>query len=335
MFASVAVPYRVLGVSTWSSPAQNNNVTIYDNIGNASTQHWRLERHGDAYIFRTSVSHLVMNAFTSAGTAVAGLNVNVWSYVDAVTQRWILLDAGNGQVAIASQGNRDLVLTIADTGNSARISIQPYTGGNHQLWSFHNAYEQELPSSPLPFMAEDEPLPPAPDMSTASEWAHDYITAAIAESIVPTAIQGNYTNITTRAEFAALAVALYETITGEEVTGRLQFNDTNDLNVQKAGYLGVVQGVGGGIYAPDSTLTREQAAVMLSRLAGIAGQPIPAAAPTFADNAQISSWAVDAAGQMQATGIMGGVGNNQFAPKGDYTREQSIITILRLFNELR
>jgi hypothetical protein len=34
---------------------------------------------------------------------------------------------------------------------------------------------------------------------------------------------------------------------------------------------------------------------------------------------------------MQNTGIMGGVGNNRFDPQGDYTREQSIVTILRLF----
>jgi hypothetical protein len=73
---------------------------------------------------------------------------------------------------------------------------------------------------------------------------------------------------------------------------------------------------------------------MLARLADVIGQPIPPSAPTFTDNAQISSWAVDAVGQMQATGIMGGIGNNMFAPKGDYTREQSIVTILRLFNEL-
>jgi hypothetical protein len=36
----------------------------------------------------------------------------------------------------------------------------------------------------------------------------------------------------------------------------------------------------------------------------------------------------------QAAGVMDGVGNNTFAPKNPYTREQSIITILRLYNVL-
>jgi len=168
-----------------------------------------------------------------------------------------------------------------------------------------------------------------------SSWAIDQVSTAIAAGLVPQNLQSRYTQATTRAEFAALAVALYEIATGAEITGRMQFNDTNDINVQKMGYLGVVTGVGGGNFAPNSTLTREQAAVMLARLADIVGQPLTQQAATFADNAQISSWAVDSVGQIQAAGIMGGVGNNQFAPSGDYTREQSIVTILRLFELLR
>jgi len=144
-------------------------------------------------------------------------------------------------------------------------------------------------------------------------------------------LQNNYTANATRAEFAAFAVALYEAATGREIAGRVEFNDTDDINVQKMGYLEVVTGVGGGNFAPNDGLTREQAAVMIARLAYAIGQPLPQAAPTFADNAAISPWAVDAVGQMQTTGIMGGVGDNNFAPGGDYTREQSIITMLRLF----
>jgi|GEM_PF-418207 len=174
----------------------------------------------------------------------------------------------------------------------------------------------------------------APNLDTASTWAHEGINNAVAFGIVPHSLQNYYTSNATRAEFAALAVALYETVIGMEITGRMDFNDTSDINVRKVGYLGVVEGVGGGNFAPDNTLTREQAAVMLARLANVMGQPIPPSAPTFADNAQISSWAVDAVGQMQAAGIMGGTGNNQFTPRGDYTREQSIVTMLRLLSEV-
>ncbi|MCL2217885.1 MAG: S-layer homology domain-containing protein [Defluviitaleaceae bacterium] len=161
------------------------------------------------------------------------------------------------------------------------------------------------------------------------------MTRSVGLGLVPENLQSAYGQATTRAEFAALGVALYETVTGRTIAGRMTFSDTNDINVQKMGYLGVVTGVGGGNFNPSGNLNREQAAVMLSRLANVIGQPLPPSAPTFADNAQISSWALDSVGQIQATGIMGGVGNNQFAPQGDYTREQSIITILRLYEMVR
>jgi len=195
----------------------------------------------------------------------------------------------------------------------------------------------DQPTQPTPTPAPS-PTPPtstqAPNLTTASSWAHNGITQAYTNNLIPTNLQTNFRANATRAEFSALAVALYETVTGREIAGRRQFNDTNDINVQKMGYLGIVTGVGGGNFAPNNGITREQAAVMIVRLAYAIGQPLPSSAPTFADNNRLSSWAVDAVGQVQAAGIMSGVGNNQFAPRGDYTREQSIITMLRLFEML-
>ncbi|MCL2574441.1 MAG: S-layer homology domain-containing protein [Defluviitaleaceae bacterium] len=100
------------------------------------------------------------------------------------------------------------------------------------------------------------------------------------------------------------------------------------------GALGIVQGVGDGNFNPGGTLTREQAAVMLARLADVLGHTLPHANAAFADNSAISPWAIYAVGQMQAAEIMGGIGDNMFAPAGLYTREQSIVTILRLFETM-
>ena len=164
-----------------------------------------------------------------------------------------------------------------------------------------------------------------------STWAEDEVFAAIAIGLVPRSLQSAYLKETTRAEFCALAVALYENYTGGEIAGRITFTDTKDINVEKAAAIGVVDGYGNGIFAPDDLLTREQAATMLARIADAIGKTIPEVPATFADSAKLSSWAVKAVGQVQAAGIMGGIGNNTFAPKGPYTREQSIATMLRLF----
>ena len=171
-------------------------------------------------------------------------------------------------------------------------------------------------------------------LDSASSWARDFIIEALDSGLVPDKLQNNYQLATTRAEFCALAVTLYEKVTGGEITERAVFNDTNDINVQKMGGLDVVEGVGNGNFAPNNPLTREQAATMLSRLADAIGEPLAPFTSTFADRSSVAAWAADAVGQMQGSGIMTGVGENSFNPKGSYERQQSIITMLRLFEHL-
>ena len=175
----------------------------------------------------------------------------------------------------------------------------------------------------------------APKVETPSAWAVDQINEAVANNLVPKSLQEKYTQATTRAEFCALAVAMYESVTGKEITERSTFSDTTDINVEKAAAIGVVAGVGNNKFDPNSQLTREQAAVMIARLAAAVEKPLANAASTFADNDKISTWATAQVGQIQAAGIMGGIGENTFAPKQAYTREQSIVTILRLFNKVK
>jgi len=178
-----------------------------------------------------------------------------------------------------------------------------------------------------------------PVQATAQEapsgWASNSVNMAIAAGLVPQNLQAQYTQAITRAEFAALAVALYETITGEQILFGLPFYDTDDLNVMRLGAIGVVEGTGQGYFRPNDIITREQAAVMLTRLADAIGQPLPSAGAAFSDNAAIAPWALEAVGQLQAAGIMGDMGDNTFSPRGSYTREQSIVTMLRLFDNLR
>ena len=54
---------------------------------------------------------------------------------------------------------------------------------------------------------------------------------------------------------------------------------------------------------------------------------------TFADNAQISSWAKDAVKAMQQAGILAGKNGNKFDPKGTATRAE-VATVLRRFVEI-
>jgi len=166
-----------------------------------------------------------------------------------------------------------------------------------------------------------------------STWAADQVNKAINAGIVPTALRSDYTKTITRAEFCALAVAMYERIRGE-ITGRTKFDDTTDVNVEKMAAVGVVDGIGNNNFAPNDNLNREQAATMLSRLASALGKPFSSQESAFSDNSNISSWAIKEVGEVQAAGIMTGTGNNTFSPKDAYTREQSILTMFRLYDAL-
>ena len=166
----------------------------------------------------------------------------------------------------------------------------------------------------------------------SSDWARHFVDLAISSGLVPGSLQSNYNQPITRAEFSALVVTLYENLTARTISSYVRFSDVNDMNVSKAAAIGIVNGVGNNQFDPNGQLTREQAAVMLARLAGTLSWTMPEREDRFFDHGNISSWAVESVYQAHGAGIMGGVGDNLFAPQGLFTREQGIVAILRMYN---
>lgn len=175
---------------------------------------------------------------------------------------------------------------------------------------------------------------PTPSQQPSS-WAKADVDRAIAANILPAELRGAYGQPATRREFCLLADALYTAVKGSAAPQTATFTDTTDPAVLRMASVGVVNGVGDGAFNPNGQLNREQAATMLARLAGALGKPLAESAPTFADSGSVSGWARAAVGQMQKSGVMGGVGNNQFSPAGSYTREQSTVTIMRLYDLMK
>ena len=105
--------------------------------------------------------------------------------------------------------------------------------------------------------------------------------------------------------------------------------------VNWAAQTGIVEGVTATTFAPDTNINREQMAVIMANYAKKLGYDLPQTlkAVTFADNANISSWAKDAVGAMQQAGILTGKANNRFNPKGTAVRAE-VATVLRRFVEI-
>ena len=105
--------------------------------------------------------------------------------------------------------------------------------------------------------------------------------------------------------------------------------------VNWAAQTGIVEGVTAITFAPDTNINREQMAVIMANYAKKLGYDLPQTlkAVTFADNANISSWAKDAVRAMQQAGILAGKNGNKFDPKGTATRAE-VATVLRRFVEI-
>lgn len=174
-----------------------------------------------------------------------------------------------------------------------------------------------------------------------SSWAKSAVDTARNAGIVPEQVDQAYTQSITRADFCALAAAVYRTweksgnVKSVEKTA-VSFSDTKDEDVLLCAALGVVNGVGGGKFAPQQQLTRQQAASMLHRLGNLrknAKDSVKDRMPhVFADGADIQAWARSDVYWAYNSGVMNGVSGNRFAPNNSYTHEQSIATMLRLYD---
>ena len=166
-----------------------------------------------------------------------------------------------------------------------------------------------------------------------SSWAEYSVNRAITAGVVPQSLQTKYTADITRAEFCALAVAVYERHTGGTITERATFSDTTDANVEKAAGAGIVGGGGDGKFNPGGTFNREMAAVLLVNLLKAMNTELGNNNADFSDKGSISGWALEQVGQAQAAGLVSGNGG-RYDPKGKFTREAGIILMLNLWDYL-
>jgi len=179
----------------------------------------------------------------------------------------------------------------------------------------------------------------ASSYSGASTWAVPELDKAEAYDLITERVKNNVSANITREEFAEIAVRLYEKCTGKKASsGTAAFNDTTNAEILKAANIGLVNGVGGGGFAPGQLVTREQMAAILLRTLKVispASDFSTAGAAKFADDGSISSWAWDGVYYCAKKGIIKGVGGNKFSPKGNSTREAAIIVCTRSYELYR
>jgi len=109
------------------------------------------------------------------------------------------------------------------------------------------------------------------------------------------------------------------------------YTDTVDhwaaAEIEEATDTGLVNGMGNELYAPDAFMTRGQFVTILWRYSG---SPEPKGTSTFIDLEPNMVYYHKAVVWAEENGVMNGVGNFKFDPKGNVTREQIATTLFRM-----
>lgn len=184
-------------------------------------------------------------------------------------------------------------------------------------------------------------LPDAP-------WAQSGIKEAAKNSLLPYRLNGRYSSNISREEFCILVgnmikvVSEYadlESYVADKVGAYLKnsFDDCagKDESIDILYALGIVNGKGEGKFDPDGTLSREEAAKMITAAAEQFIYINTDYEPEYSDKYDISQWAYYSVQWVSDMGIMAGMDDNRFNPGAYYTIEQAVITVNRLFNYLK
>ena len=167
------------------------------------------------------------------------------------------------------------------------------------------------------------------------DWAKEEMSKAEEKGLIPeTFVKKDASKAITRTELAAVAVKLYETISGKKAEKAINnpFTDTNDEYVLKAYELGITKGTSETTFTPDAEITREQMATMLTRAltkAGINTTMDITNITTFADDSDLSDWGRPSVYFMAKEEIIKGIGDNRFQAKGNAKVEEAIAITLR------
>jgi hypothetical protein len=142
-----------------------------------------------------------------------------------------------------------------------------------------------------------------------------------------------------RGDLAAMLFRLSNGKAGQDVA----FNDVPGDKyyadgVAWASMVGIVQGDGKGFFRPESTLTREEMAVMLHRYAMLLHLDTASSAKVldkFTDQNKTHGWAKDSVAWCVEQGIVQGKGGGVLDPAAEVTRAETASMLLRFLNLLK
>lgn len=166
----------------------------------------------------------------------------------------------------------------------------------------------------------------------SGHWAESYINEAVRDGFVGGYPDGKFRpdKAVTRAEFATMI----NKALGNSGTANVSFYDVNSkdwyyTDVSKAVAAAYTAGYSDGSFKPDSPITRQEAAVMLSRIvsSGRNGN-----LNAYSDNKSIADWAYEAMAKVNGKGYIGAYNDGMIHPLDRLTRAQTAKIICEIID---
>ena len=184
----------------------------------------------------------------------------------------------------------------------------------------------------------EEPTWPFTDVTEGDDWFYDAVAYVYENGIMAGTDETIFDPFLELDR--AMAAQLFYNLEGKPaVTGDSTFTDVTSGHwavdaITWAAQNDIVAGIGGGLYDPDSNVTREQFAVMLYKYARFKGYDLTATGDLtqFPDDGSISSWAETALSWANGKGLINGNEDGTLAPGGTATRAQAA-SILANFDQ--
>ena len=268
-------------------------------------------------------STFTVSTTNGAVAEVEGIGyANFQDAVDAVENGGTIEVLKSGDYSVS--GNKTFSITygagIAVTLKAATGYVLTQEGNNTYTIAYAGG---GTPSEP------EEPTWPFTDVTEGDDWFYDAVAYVYENGIMAGTDETTFEP--TMELDRAMAAQLFYNLEGKPaVTGDSTFTDVTSGHwavdaITWAAQNDIVAGIGGGLYDPDSNVTREQFAVMLYKYARFKGYDLTATGDLtqFPDAGSISSWAETALSWANGKGLINGHENGTIDPKGSTIRAQA------------
>ena len=172
------------------------------------------------------------------------------------------------------------------------------------------------------------------------DWFYSYVMDASKRGIIignGDGTFGPYTNVT-RVQFATMMARVDDFKPAEWEGKASQFSDMNGITGEAAAAVaycadkGYITGDGGATtFRPNATITRQEMAVIISRVMKLNTEDVNIGTP-FADDAKIAGWAKNYVYACVNANMLMGEGNNTFNPLGNTIRAAAATAAVRVDN---